>query len=77
MTQHNKDSFLASFEYMSIDTKYSDSFNDDNIFLPNTISYGQPSSNPSASIDEEYEMINYPRAKQISFHISYQMQQEF
>ena len=41
------------------------------------MSYRQPSLNPLASIDEEYGMINYPHAKQMSFHISYQMQQGF
>ena len=74
MTQCNEDSFSASFESMNIGTQYSDSSNDDNIFLPNTMSYGQPSSNPSASNDEEYGMIYYPHAEQIPFHISYQMQ---
>ena len=74
MSHHNEDSFLASFESMSIGTQSSDSSNDSNIFPPNRMSYSQPSSNPSASIDEEYGMINYPHAKQISFHIPYQMQ---
>ena len=74
MTQHNEDSLLASFEYMSIDTQYNDSSNDDNIFPPNTMSYGQPSSNPSTSIDEECGMINYPHAEQMPFHIPYQIQ---
>ena len=77
MTQHNEDSFSASFESMSIDTQYSDSSNDDNIFPHNTMSYGQHSSNPSASIDEEHGMINYPHIEQMSFHIPYQMQQRF
>ena len=77
MTHHNEDSLSASFESMSIDTQYSDSSNDDNIFSPNTMSYSQPSSNPLASIDEEYGMINYPYVKQMSFHIPYQMQQRF
>ena len=40
MTQHYEDSFSASFESMSIDTKYSDSSNDANIFPPYTMSYG-------------------------------------
>ena len=75
MTHHNEDSLSASFESVSIDTQYSDSSNEDNIFPPNTMSYGQPSSNHSASIDEEYGMINYPHAEQMSFHIPYQMQQ--
>ena len=57
MAHHNEDLFLASFEFMSIGTQYSDSSNDSNIFPPSTMSY------PSASIDEEYGMINYPHAK--------------
>ena len=73
MTHHNEDSLSASFESMSIGTQYSDSSNDGNIFPPNTMTYGQPSSNPSASIDEKYGMINYPHAEQMSFHIPYQM----
>ena len=77
MIQHNEDSFLASFESISIDTQYSDSSNGENIFPPNTMSYVQPSSNPSASIDEEYGIINFPHAEQIPFYIPYQMQQEF
>ena len=40
MTQHNEDSFSASFESMRIDTQYSDSSNDANIFPPHTMSYG-------------------------------------
>ena len=40
MAQHNEDLFSASFESMSIDTQYSDSSNDANIFPPNTMSYG-------------------------------------
>ena len=62
---------------MSIGTQYSDSSNDGNIFPPHTMTYGQPSSNPSASIDEEYGMINYPHAEQMPFNIPYQMQQGF
>ena len=75
MAHHNEDSLSASFESMSIGTQYSDSSNDGNIFPPNTMTFGQPSSNPLASIDEEYGMINYPHAEQMSFHIPYQMQQ--
>ena len=77
MTQHNEDSFLASFESMSIDIQYNDLSNDAIVFPPYTMSYGQPSSNPLASIDEDYGMINYPHAEQIPFHIPYQMQQGF
>ena len=40
MAHHDEDSLSASFESMSIDTQYSDSSNDDNIFPPNTMSYG-------------------------------------
>ena len=39
MAQHNEDSFLASFESMSIGTQYSDSSNDVNVFPPYTMSY--------------------------------------
>ena len=77
MAHHNEDSLSASFESMSINTQYSDSSNDNNIFPPNTMSYGQPSSNLSTSIHEEYEMINYPHAEQMSFPILYQIQQGF
>ena len=74
MTHHNKDSSSASFESMSVGTQYSDSSDDDNIFPHNTMSYCQPSSNHSASIDEKYGMINYLHTEQMSFQIPYQMQ---
>ena len=77
MSHHNEDSLSTSFESMSIGTQYSDSPDDDNIFPPNTMSYGQSSSNPSASIDEEYGKINYSHVEQMSFRIPYQMQQGF
>ena len=76
MTQHNEDSFSASFESMIIGTQYSDSSNDANVFPPYTMSYGQPSSHPSDSIGE-YGMINYPHDAQMSFQTPYQMQQGF
>ena len=76
MTPYNEDSFSASFESMSVGTQFSDSLNDGNIFPPYTMSYGQP-SHPSGSISEEYEMINHPYDPQMSFQISYQMQQGF
>ena len=41
------------------------------------MSYAQPSSNPSVSIEEEYDMINYHHAEQILFHLPYKMQQGF
>ena len=72
MTQHNEDSFLASFESMSIDTQYSDSSNDANVIPPYTMSYGQPSSHPSDSIGE-CGMINYPHDAQMPFQTPYQM----
>ena len=40
MTPYNEDSFLASFESMSIGTQFSDSLNEGNIFPPYTMSYG-------------------------------------
>ena len=73
MIQHNEDSFSASFEFMSIDTQYSDSSNDANVFPPYTMSYGQPSSYPLGSISE-YGMINYLHDPQMSFQFSYQIQ---
>ena len=73
MTPYNEDSFSASFESMSIGTQFSDSSNEGNIFHPSTMSYGQPSSHPSGSIGEEYEMVNYPQDPQMSFEIPYQM----
>ena len=71
MAHHSEDSWSVSFESMGIDTQYSDSSNEDNIFPPNTMSNGQPTSNLSAFIHEEYGMINYPHAEQMSFHIPY------
>ena len=73
MTPYNEDSFLVSFESMSIGTQFNDSSNEGNIFPPYTMSYGQPSSQPSGSIGEEYGMINYSHDPQMSFQISYQM----
>ena len=72
MTQHNENSFSASFESMSIDTQYSDSSNDANVYPFYTMSYGQPFLHPSGSIGE-YGMINYIHDPQIPFQIPYQM----
>ena len=77
MSPYNGDSFSVSFGSMSIGTQLNDSSNKGNIFPPYTMSYGQPSSNPLGSIGEEYGMINYPYDPQMSFQISYYMQQEF
>ena len=73
MAQHNEDSFLASFESMSIGTQYSDSSNVVNVFPPYIMSYSQPFSHPPYSIGE-YGMINYPHDPQMSFQTPYQMQ---
>ena len=77
MTPYNEDSFLASFESMSIGTQFSDSSNEGNIFPPYTMSYGQPSSHPLGSIGEEYGMVNFPHDPQMTFQIPYQMQEGF
>ena len=69
MTQHNEDSFSVGFESMSIGTQYSYLSNDDNIFPHSTMSYGQHSSNPSASINEEYGMIPMLNKCHFTFHI--------
>ena len=54
MTPYNEDSFLTSFESMNIGTQFSDLSNESNIFLPYTMSYGQPSLHHSGFIGEEY-----------------------
>lgn len=62
MTPYNENSFQASFESMSIGTQFSDSSNEVNIYPPYTMTlmgYGKPSLH-SSSIDEEYDMFNYP-----------------
>ena len=74
MTPYNEDSFSANFESMSIGTQFNDSSNEGNIFPPYIMSYGQPSSHPSGSIGEEYEMVNYPHDPHMSVQIPYQMQ---
>ena len=76
MTPYNEDSFSANFESISIGTQLSDSLNEGNIFPLYTMSYGQPFSHLLVSIGED-RMINYPHDPQMSFQISYQMQQEF
>ena len=58
---------------MGIGIQFSDSSNEDNIFPPYTMSYGQPSSHPSGSIGEEYGMVNYSHDPQMP----YQMQEGF
>ena len=76
MTQHNDDSFSASFESMSIDTQYSDSSNDANVFSSLHDELWLAFFHPSGSICE-YGMINYSHDPQMSFQIPYKMQQGF
>ncbi|RVW83671.1 hypothetical protein CK203_046034 [Vitis vinifera] len=58
---------------MSIETQFSDSSNDANVYPPYVMGYGEPSS----SIDEEYGMPSYPSAAQMSYQVPYQMQGGF
>ena len=58
---------------MSIETQFSDSSNDANVYPPYVMGYGEPSS----SIDEEYGMLSYPSAAQMSHQVPYQMQGGF
>ena len=48
---------------MSIETQFSDSWNEVNVYPPYVMGYGQPSS----SIDEEYGMLSYPFDAQMSY----------
>ena len=75
MTPYNEDSLLANFESMSIETQFSDSSNEANIYAPFVMSYGQPLPNLSSSINKEYERYNYPLSTQMSYYFPYQMQQ--
>ena len=60
MTPYNEDSLLANFESMSIETQFSDSSNEANIYALYVMSYGQPLPNLSNSTDEVCERYNYP-----------------
>ena len=62
MTPYNEELLLGSFEFMSIETQFSDSSNEANVYPPYVMSYGQPSS----STDEEYGMPSYPSIAQMS-----------
>ena len=66
----------ASFESMSIETQFSDSSNEVNIYAPYTMSYAQPPSNLSSSTNEEYETYSYFPSAQMSYYLPYQMQQQ-
>ena len=76
MTPYNEDSSSASFELMSIETQFSDSSNEANIYAPFVMSYGQLLPNLSSSTNEEYERYNYPPSTQVSYYFPYQMQQQ-
>ena len=58
---------------MSIGTQFSDSSNEANVYLPYMMGYGQLSS----STDEEYGMLSYPSAAQVSYQVPYQIQGGF
>ena len=73
MTLYNEELLLGSFESMSIETQFSDSWNEVNVYPPYVMGYGQPSS----STDEEYGMPTYPSAAQMSYQVPYQMQGGF
>ena len=57
MTPYNKELLSGSFESMSVETQFSDSLNEANIYPSFMMGYGQPSG--SRLIDEEYDMSNY------------------
>ena len=73
MMTYNEDSLSASFDSMSVETQFSDSSNETNIYSPYVMSYGQPPQNLSSSINGEYERYNYPSSTQMSFYLPYQM----
>ncbi|RVW97523.1 hypothetical protein CK203_058479 [Vitis vinifera] len=75
MMPYNEDSLLASFESMSVETQFSDSSNEANIYAPYAMSYGQP-QNLSSSTDEEYERYNYPSSTQMPYYLPHQLQQQ-
>ena len=80
MTPFNKESFSAHFESMSIETQFSDSSNEANVYLPYVKGYGQSSQNyvmGSSSTDEKYGMFSYSLSTQMSYHIPYQIQERF
>ncbi|KAL6327072.1 hypothetical protein AAG906_013819 [Vitis piasezkii] len=69
MEPYNKELLLRSFESMSIETQFSDSSNEANVYPPHVMSYGQPSS----STYEEYGMSCYslPHKCHTKFHIKW------
>ncbi|KAL6316853.1 hypothetical protein AAG906_022571 [Vitis piasezkii] len=80
MTPFNEELFLVGFEFMSIETQFSDSLNEANVYLPYVMDYGQPFQNyviGLSSIDEEYGISSYSPSIQMSYHIPYRMQVRF
>nr|CAN81812.1 hypothetical protein VITISV_020893 [Vitis vinifera] len=76
MMPYNEDSLSASFELMSVETQFSDSSNEANIYAPYAMSYSQPPQNLSSSTDEEYERYNYPSSTQLPYYLPHQLQQQ-
>ena len=73
MKSYNEELLSRSFESMSLRTQFSDSSNEANVYPLYVMDYDQPSS----SIDEEYGMLSYPSAAQMSHQVPYQMQGGF
>ncbi|KAL6336509.1 hypothetical protein AAG906_022450 [Vitis piasezkii] len=61
---------------MSVETQFSDSSNEANIYAPYAMSYGQPPQNLSSSTDEEYERYNYHSSTQMPYYLPHQLQQQ-
>ncbi|RVX01280.1 hypothetical protein CK203_031238 [Vitis vinifera] len=76
MMPYNEDSLSANFESMSVETQFSDSSNEANIYAPYAMIYGQPPQNLSSSTDEEYERYNYPSSTQMPYYLPHQLQQQ-
>ena len=68
MEPYNEELLSGSFESMSIETQFSDSSNEANVYPPYVMSYSQPSS----SIDEEYGMSRYSPSIQMPYQVPYQ-----
>nr|CAN73152.1 hypothetical protein VITISV_025361 [Vitis vinifera] len=70
---YNKELLSGSFESMSVETQFSDSLNEANVYSPRVMSYGQPSS----STDEEFGMSHYSPSRQMPYQVPYQMEGGF
>ncbi|RVX00136.1 hypothetical protein CK203_026604 [Vitis vinifera] len=73
MEPYNEELLLGSFESMSIDTQFSDSSNEANVYPPHVMSYDRPSS----STDEEYGMSRYSPSRKMLYQVPYQMEGRF